>query len=67
MLVVFGCINVKGVLMNVFVLCFVICVLIFGIYFVSGGDLFLMFVKSSGVFVMIVWIFIIVVYFVMCW
>ncbi|MBR8266753.1 amino acid permease [Burkholderia cenocepacia] len=62
---VFGRTNAKGVPMNALVLCLAICVSILGIHFVSGGDLFLMLAKSSGAFVMIVWIFIIVAHFAM--
>nr|WP_249189117.1 amino acid permease [Burkholderia cenocepacia] len=61
----FGRTNAKGVPMNALVLCLAICVSILGIHFVSGGDLFLMLAKSSGAFVMIVWIFIIVAHFAM--
>ncbi|WP_025602127.1 amino acid permease [Burkholderia sp. WSM2230] len=52
--------NSKGVPINALALCFAICVMILAVHFVSGGDLFLMLAKSSGAFVMIVWIFIIV-------
>ena len=51
--------------LSALVLCLAICVSIRGIHFVSGGDLFLMLAKSSGAFVMIVWIFIIVAHFAM--
>lgn len=61
----FGRTNAKGVPMNALVLCLAICVSILGVHFVSGGDLFLMPAKSSGAFVMIVWIFIIVAHFAM--
>ena len=61
----FGRTNAKGVPMNALVLCLAICVSILGVHFVSGGDLFLMLAKSSGAFVMIVWIFIIVAHFAM--
>jgi len=61
----FGRTNAKGVPMNALVLCLVVCVSILGIHFLSGGDLFLMLAKSSGAFVMIVWIFIIVAHFAM--
>ncbi len=61
----FGRTNAKGVPMNALVLCLAICVSILGVHFVSGGDLFLMLAKSSGAFVMIVWIFIIAAHFAM--
>ena len=61
----FGRTNAKGVPMNALLLCLALCVSILAIHFVSGGDLFLMLAKSSGAFVMIVWIFIIVAHFAM--
>lgn len=57
--------NSRGVPINALGLSFAICLGILAVHFVSCGDLFLMLAKSSGAFVMTVWIFIIVAHFVM--
>ncbi|MFK0375143.1 amino acid permease [Pandoraea sp. NPDC090278] len=57
--------NARGVPINALAFSFAICLGILAVHFVSGGDLFLMLAKSSGAFVMTVWIFIIVAHFVM--
>jgi L-asparagine transporter-like permease len=57
----------KGVPLNALLLSLSICLLILTVHFVSGGDLFMTLAKSSGTFVMIVWIFIIIAHFAMRW
>ncbi len=51
--------NARGVPLHALALCFFLCVGILAVHFASGGDLFLMLAKSSGAFIMTVWIFII--------
>jgi L-asparagine transporter-like permease len=55
----FGRTNARGVPLNALALSFSVCVAILAVHFASGGDLFLMLAKSSGAFIMTVWIFII--------
>jgi len=55
----FGRTNARGVPLNALALSFTVCVGILAVHFASGGDLFLMLAKSSGAFIMTVWIFII--------
>jgi L-asparagine transporter-like permease len=55
----FGRTNARGVPINALALSFAVCVGILAVHFASGGDLFLMLAKSSGAFIMVVWIFII--------
>ncbi len=55
----FGRTNARGVPLNALALSFAICVGILAVHFASGGDLFLVLAKSSGAFIMTVWIFII--------
>ena len=50
----------KGVPLNALLLSLCICLTILTVHFLSGGDLFMTLAKSSGTFVMIVWIFIII-------
>lgn len=55
----FGRTNARGVPLNALALSFTVCVVILAVHYASGGDLFLMLAKSSGAFIMTVWIFII--------
>lgn len=55
----FGRANARGVPLNALALSFTVCVGILAVHYASGGDLFLMLAKSSGAFIMTVWIFII--------
>lgn len=55
----FGRTNARGVPLNALALSFAVCVGILVVHFASGGDLFLTLAKSSGAFIMTVWIFII--------
>jgi GABA permease len=55
----FGRTNARGVPLNALALSFAVCVAILALHFASGGDLFMMLAKSSGAFIMTVWIFII--------
>jgi len=55
----FGRTNARQVPLNALALSFAVCVGILAVHFVSGGDLFLTLARSSGAFIMIVWIFII--------
>jgi len=57
----------KGVPLNALLLSLCICLAILTVHFVSGGDLFMTLAKSSGTFVMIVWIFIIIAHLAMRW
>ncbi|HEK0906545.1 TPA: amino acid permease [Pseudomonas putida] len=51
--------NAKGVPINALALAFCICVTILTLHFISGGDLFLTLARSTGAFIIFVWIFII--------
>lgn len=55
----FGRTTARGVPLNALALSFCVCVAILAVHFASGGDLFLALAKSSGAFIMTVWIFII--------
>jgi GABA permease len=55
----FGRTNARQVPINALALSFAVCVGILAVHFASGGDLFLTLARSSGAFIMIVWIFII--------
>ncbi|WP_342115476.1 amino acid permease [Pseudoduganella sp. OTU4001] len=55
----FGRTNARGVPLNALALSFTVCVAILMVHFVSGGDLFMTLAKSSGAFIMMVWIVII--------
>lgn len=55
----FGRANARGVPLNALALSFIVCLVILAVHYASGGDLFLMLAKSSGAFIMTVWIFII--------
>jgi L-asparagine transporter-like permease len=55
----FGRTNARGVPLNALGLSFAVCVGILAVHFASDGDLFLTLAKSSGAFIMTVWIFII--------
>ncbi|AIR89653.1 amino acid permease [Pseudomonas cremoricolorata] len=57
----------KGVPLNALLLSLGICLSILTVHFASGGDLFMTLAKSSGTFVMIVWIFIIIAHLAMRW
>lgn len=62
----FGRTNARGVPLNALALSFAVCVGILAVHFASGGDLFLVLAKSSGAFIMTVWIFIILAHARMC-
>ena len=55
----FGRTNARGVPLNALALSFAVCLGILALHFASGGDLFMVLAKSSGAFIMMVWIFII--------
>lgn len=55
----FGRTNARGVPLNALALSFAVCLGILAVHFASGGDLFLALAKSSGAFIMVVWIVII--------
>lgn len=55
----FGRTNARGVPLNALALSFAVCLAILAVHFASAGDLFLTLAKSSGAFIMTVWIFII--------
>lgn len=48
----------RGVPLNALVLSFVICAAVLMVYFWSGGEFFLTLAKSSGSFIIVVWLFI---------
>ncbi|AVO60065.1 amino acid permease [Pseudomonas chlororaphis] len=57
--------NARGVPVYALALCFVVCMSILTVHFISNDDLFMTLAKSSGAFVMVVWIFIIIAHFAM--
>lgn len=63
----FGRTNARGVPLNALALSFSVCLGILALHFASGGDLFMMLAKSSGAFIMMVWIFIILAHARMRW
>ncbi|AIZ34982.1 amino acid permease [Pseudomonas parafulva] len=59
--------NAKGVPINALALAFSVCVSILTVHFLSGGDLFLTLARSTGAFIIFVWIFIIFAHLAMRW
>lgn len=59
--------NAKGVPVNALALAFSVCVTILTVHFLSGGDLFLTLARSTGAFIIFVWIFIIFAHLAMRW